>query len=140
MTSSTSTRRRRRDSDTLEARIPPAPRVRELPTYYGKNIQEAQDFLSGAERRFRLDRGYYYPDDTSKIDYCILAFESKPYQQWSVYKEDIGGPGHTTWEQFKTHLFDSICDIKNRQLSAAVAYEKARQEKEQTTDDFAAEL
>ena len=131
-------RRRRRESDTQEQR--PPPRLRDLPAYHGKDIQEAQDFISGAERRFRLDRGYYYPDDTSKIDYCVLAFESKPYRQWSVFEEDAGGPGHTTWEQFKTHLFDSICDTKNRQLSAAVAYEEAYQRDGQTTDDFAAEL
>ena len=66
-------RRRRRDSDTLEPRRPP-PRMPELPAYYAKDIQEAQDFISKAERRFRLDRGYYHPDDTSKIDYYVLAF------------------------------------------------------------------
>ena len=81
MTLSTSTQRRRRESDTPEARILLAPRVRELPTYYGKNIQEAQDFLSGAERRFRLDRGYYYLDNTLKFDYYVLVFKSKPYRQ-----------------------------------------------------------
>jgi hypothetical protein len=129
--------RRRRESDTQEQR--PPPRLRELPAYYGRDIQEAQDFLSGAERRFRLDRGYYYPDDMSKIDYYVLAFESKPYRQWSIFEEDAG-VGNTTWEQFKAHLFDSICDTKNRQLSAIMAYEKARQQDGQTTDDFAAEL
>ena len=130
-------RRRRRESD--QEPIRPPPRMPELPAYLGKDIQEAQDFISKAERRFRLDRGYYHPDDTSKIDYCVLAFESKPYRQWSVFEADTG-VGNTTWDQFKAHLFDSICDTTNRQLSAAVAYEKARQREDQTTDDFAAEL
>jgi hypothetical protein len=108
-------RRRRRESDSQDQRsLPPPPRMRELPAYHGRDIQEAQDFISGAERRFRLDRGYYYPDDTSKIDYYVLAFESKPYRQWSVFEEDARGPRHTTWEQFKAHLFDSICDTSNR--------------------------
>jgi hypothetical protein len=137
--------RRRRESDSQEQRLPlppppPPPRMRELPAYYGKDIQEAQDFISGAERRFRLDRGYYYADDTSKIDYCVLAFEAKPYRQWCVFEEDAGGPGHTTWEQFKAHLFESICDKENRLLGAAEAYERAYQGASQTTDDFAAEL
>jgi hypothetical protein len=131
--------RRRRDSDEPERR-PPPPRIRELLSYYGKDIQEAQDFISGAERRFRLDGGYYYPDDTSKIDYCVLAFETKPYRQWSVYEEDAGGPGHTIWGQFKEYLFDSICDTANRQLSASVQYHNAEQAEGQTADDFAAEL
>jgi hypothetical protein len=72
-------RRCRRESDQELRPLPP--RMRELPAYHGKDIQEVQDFISGAERRFRLDRGYYYPDNTSKIDYCILVFESKPYRQ-----------------------------------------------------------
>jgi hypothetical protein len=119
-------RRRRRESDLQELRPLPL-RMRELPAYYGKDIQEAQDFISGAERRFRLDRGYYYPDDTSKIDYCVLAFESKPYCQWSVFEEDAGGPGYTIWEQFKAYLFESICDIDNRQMSAMESYKNAYQ-------------
>jgi hypothetical protein len=106
---SSSGQRRRRESDTQERPLPP--RIRELLAYYSRDIQEAQDFISGAERPFRLDRGYYYLDDTSKIDYYILAFKTKPYRLWSVFKEDAGGPGHTTWEEFKTHLFESICDI-----------------------------
>jgi len=130
-------RRRRRESD--QEPIRPPPRMPELLAYFGKDIQEAQDFISKAERRFRLDRGYYHPDDTSKIDYCVLAFESKPYRQWSVFEADTG-VGNTTWDQFKAHLFDSICDTTNRQLNAAVAYEKARQGEDQTTDDFTAEL
>jgi hypothetical protein len=131
-------RRRRRESDSQAIR--PPPRMPELPAYYAKNIQEAQDFISKAECRFCLDRGYYHPDDTSKINYCVLAFQTKPYRQWSVFEEDARGPRNTTWEQFKAHLFNSICDTTNRQLGAAVAYEKARQGEGQTTDDFAAEL
>jgi len=88
-------RRRRRESDSQVIR--PLPRMPELPAYYAKDIQEAQDFISKAERRFRLDRGYYHPDDTSKIDYCVLVFESKPYRQWSVFEADTG-VGNTTWD------------------------------------------
>jgi hypothetical protein len=130
-------RRRRRDSDSEQR---PPPRIPELPAYFGNDIQEAQDFISKAERRFRLDRGYYHPDDTSKIDYCVLVFEQKPYRKWSVFEEDAGGPGNTTWEQFKAHLFDSICDTENRQMSAIMAHHRACQQEGQTADDFAAEL
>ncbi|PMD47752.1 hypothetical protein L207DRAFT_576513 [Hyaloscypha variabilis F] len=111
----------------------------QLPAYYAKDIQEAQDFISKVERRFRLDRGYYHPDDTSKIDYYVLVFESKPYRQWSIFEADTR-VGNTTWDQFKAHLFDSIYDTTNRQLSATIAYKKARQREDQTIDDFAAEL
>jgi hypothetical protein len=118
--------RRRRASDSQEQRaLLPPPRMRELLAYHSKDIQEAQDFISGAERRFRLDRGYYYPDNTSKINYCVLVFESKPYHQWSVFEEDTGGPGHTIWEQFKAYLFESICNIDNRQMSAMESYKNA---------------
>jgi hypothetical protein len=72
--------------------------MRELLAYYSRDIQEAQDFISGAERRFRLNWGYYYPDNTSKIDYYVLAFETKPYRRWYIFKEDARGPGYTTWE------------------------------------------
>ena len=88
--------RRPREDDTQERPLPLPPRIRELLAYYGRDIQEAQDFLSGAKRRFRLNRGYYYPDNTYKIDYYILAFKTKLYRQWYVFKEDARGPGHTT--------------------------------------------
>jgi hypothetical protein len=52
--------------------------VRDLPTYYRRTIEEAQAFISGVERRFRLDRGYYYGSDQEKIDFCILAFVEYP--------------------------------------------------------------
>ena len=116
------------------------PRLRDLPIYYGRDIQEAQSFLAGAEQRFCLNKGYYYPDDTSKIDFCVLAFNTKPERQWQIFKEDAGGPGNTTWAQFKEHVFELICDTENRRTSALVSLTDAFQKEGQTVDDFAAEL
>jgi hypothetical protein len=67
-------------------RMPP-PEVRDLPTYYGRTIEEAQAFISGAERRFWLDRGYYYGSDQEKIDFCVLAFAEYPKRLWTSYEK-----------------------------------------------------
>jgi hypothetical protein len=66
---------------------PSPPQVRDLPTYYGRTIEEAQAFISGAERRFRLDRGYYYGSDQEKINFCILAFAEYPERLWTSYEK-----------------------------------------------------
>ena len=129
----------RQPDDTLPSRAQPAPKIPKMPPYKGKNIQEAQTFIAGAERRFRQDNGYYYGTDQAKIDFCVLAFETKPERSWTQYESDAG-VGNTTWEEFKDFLFDSIIDKDNRILSAANKYEVARQRDGQSVDDFATYL
>jgi hypothetical protein len=47
--------------------------------------KKPKDFISGAERRFRLDRGYYYPDDTWAI-YRPTAQEGNTIKRCSLFK------------------------------------------------------
>ncbi len=129
----------RQPYDAPPSRIRPAPKIPKMPPYKGKNIQEAQTFIAGAERRFRQDNGYYYETDQAKIDFCVLAFETKPERSWTQYESEVG-VGNTTWEEFKDFLFDSIIDKDNRILSAANRYEGARQRDGQSVDDFATYL
>lgn len=77
-----------------------APKFRDLPAYNGKTLREAQTFLDGAERRFRIDAGLQYRDDQSKINYCVLAFGTAPAAKWERY-ERRRGVGTTTWGQFR---------------------------------------
>src|SRR6266536_4308632 len=53
-------------------------KFRDLPTYHGKSIKEAQGFIARAEHRFRINQGYRFPTDTAKIDYSVLAFGTQP--------------------------------------------------------------
>jgi hypothetical protein len=129
--------KRQRDEEEEERRPPPPPHVRELPTYYGRSIEEAQAFIAGAERRFRVDGGYYYDTDEKRIDYCVLAFAEGPERIWSAYEET---EGPITWDQFKEHLLDSIRDPISRRFGAAREYEVIRQEVGQKVDDFAQSL
>ena len=128
-------KRQRDDEEEEERRLPP--RVRELPTYYGRSIEEAQAFIAGAERRFRIDGGYYYDTDERRIDYCVLAFAQGPERVWSTYEET---EGPITWVQFKKHLLDSIRDPISRRFSATKEYKAIRQEVGQKVDDFTRSL
>ena len=135
----TQCQKRRRDDEEEERRLlpPPPPHIRKLPTYYGRSIEEAQAFIAGAERRFRIDGGYYYDTDEKRIDYCVLAFAEGPERVWSAYEET---EGPVTWDQFKEHLLDSIRDPVSRRFGAVREYEAIRQEVGQKVDDFARSL
>lgn len=116
-----------------------APKFRDLPVYNGKTLREAQTFLDGAERRFRIDAGLRYRGDQSRIDYCVLAFGTAPAAKWERY-ERRRGVGTTTWEQFKEWMKDSIVDPANRAFDAVTSYNEARQRDGQSSEDFAAYL
>ncbi|KFY17373.1 hypothetical protein V491_05014, partial [Pseudogymnoascus sp. VKM F-3775] len=116
-----------------------APKFRDLPVYNGKTLREAQTFLDGAERRFRIDAGVRYKDDQSKIDYCVLAFGTAPAAKWERY-ERRRGIGATTWDQFREWIKDSIVDPANRAFDAVTSYNDARQRDRQSSEDFAAYL
>jgi hypothetical protein len=115
------------------------PKIRDLPVYAGKSLQDAQAFIAGAERRFRVDNGYHYPTDTSKIDACVLAFGKGPAAKWESYERRVGVT-KISWEEFKDWIMDAIQDRTNRAYTAASLYGEARQEVGQTTDDFASYL
>lgn len=116
-----------------------APKFRDLPVYNGKTLREAQTFLDGAERRFRIDAGQRYRDDQARIDYCVLAFGTAPAAKWERY-ERRQGIGMTTWAQFKEWMRDSIVDPANRAFDAVTSYNEARQRDGQSSEDFAAYL
>jgi len=111
-------------TDYIPVQQRPVPKMRDLPIYKGKSVQEAQAFIAGAERRFRQDKGYLYNTDTEKIDACVLAFDTMPEQRWAGYEEEVG-VGNTTWEEFKEFLLESIKDKDNRLLDATNKYEAA---------------
>lgn len=116
-----------------------APKFRDLPTYYGKDLKEAQGFVHGAERRFRIDNGTRYRSDQDRIDYCVLAFGPGPAAKWERH-EQRQGLGNTTWQQFTTWMKDDIADPTNREFEAATRYHDARQGERQSAEDLAAYL
>lgn len=115
------------------------PKIRDLPVYSARNLQEAQGFIAGAERRFRVDDGYHYSNDTARIDACVLAFDKGPAAKWESFERRVG-IDKITWEQFKEWIMDGIQDKANRSYGAATQYVRARQRSGQSTDDFAAYL
>ncbi|ELR07752.1 hypothetical protein GMDG_00375 [Pseudogymnoascus destructans 20631-21] len=72
-----------------------APKFRDLATFQGKSLREAQVFAAGADHRFRIDAGSQYPTDQNKIDYCVLAFGPAPAAKWERH-ERREGLGNTT--------------------------------------------
>ncbi|ELR09211.1 hypothetical protein GMDG_03785 [Pseudogymnoascus destructans 20631-21] len=116
-----------------------APRFRDLPIFRGKNLREAQSFVAGADRRFRIDDGLQYATDQNKIDYCVLAFGPGPAAKWERY-ERREGLGSTTWGKFKEWMMDSILDPSNRVFDTIMSYNAAKQGETQSAEDFAAYL
>jgi len=117
----------------------PRPRLKDLPTYREKGLKDAQLFIYGAERRFRVDAGYYYPTDQDKIDCCVLAFDKGPAAKWERYEQRYG-IDNITWKDFTKWIYDTIQDPINREFNAVIEYEEARQRFGQSTDDFASYL
>ena len=115
------------------------PKICELPVYAARSLQDAQAFIAGAERQFRVDNRYHYPDDTAKIDACVLAFDKGPAAKWESYERRVGIQ-NVTWDQFKEWIMDGIQDKANRAFSAASQYERAWQRIGQSADDFASYL
>jgi len=149
-TSLTQLGRRRRRSDADGSDTEPIrsrrkrPRMRDLPEYKGESIEEAQAFIAGAERRFRQDAGYTLPTDEDKIDFYVLAFDTKPERIWNAYEKERKRKrqqqGDITWDEFTAWLLDTIRDPVSRQLEAWNAYEEICQGASETVDDFARRL
>ncbi|ELR07081.1 hypothetical protein GMDG_08258, partial [Pseudogymnoascus destructans 20631-21] len=116
-----------------------APKFRDLATFQGKSLREAQVFAAGADRRFRIDARSQYPTDQNKIDYCVLAFGPTPAAKWERH-ERREGLGNTTWAEFKEWIMDSIIDPSNRTFDAITSYNEAKQGETQSAEDFAAHL
>lgn len=70
-------------------------KIKDLDTYHGKSLREAQTFILNAERRFRIDRGRQFRTDANKVDYCVLAFRRDPTRKWNAY-ESRAGPERTS--------------------------------------------
>jgi len=117
--------------------------MRDLPLYKGESIEEAQAFIAGAERRFRQDAGHTLPTDEDKIDFCVLAFDTKPERTWNAYEKELKRKRRViAWDEFTTWLLDTIRDPISRQLEAWNAYEDIYQAdknggENETVDDFA---
>lgn len=115
------------------------PRFQNLPVFQGKSLREAQAFVAGADRRFRIDAGSQYATNQNKIDYCALAFGPGPAAKWERH-ERREGLGNTTWKEFKEWMMDSIIDPSNRTFDAITSYNTAKQGETQSAEDFAAYL
>ena len=85
-------------------------------------IQEAQAFISNAERCFTQAEKFYHNYDQRKIDDCIATFEIEPEWKWADYEDSVG-VGNTTWEEFKEYLLESITNKDNHILNISARYE-----------------
>jgi hypothetical protein len=63
-----------------------APKTRELPTYKGKSIKEAQDFFYQAELKWCKDGGITWAIDIAKVIYYTSCFEGIARNIWK-YRE-----------------------------------------------------
>ena len=67
-----------------------APKTRELPTYKGKNIKEAQDFFYQAELKWREDGDITWDTDAAKVTHGVSCFEGIPRDVWKRRERSIG--------------------------------------------------
>jgi hypothetical protein len=87
-------------------------KTRELPTYKGKSIKEAQDFFYQVELKWYKDGRITWTIDVVKVIYCISCFEDIARDIWK-YKERSVGVNSTDWETFIEFIKDSILDPEN---------------------------
>lgn len=116
-----------------------APKTRELPTYKGRNIKEAQDFFYQAELKWREDNDITWRDDAAKVTHCVSCFEGIARDIWKR-KERRAGVNNTTWEEFVEFMKDAISDPENRNLDALTKHDEARQRENQSVQSFVSYL
>jgi hypothetical protein len=116
-----------------------APKTRELPTYKGRNIKEAQDFFYQAELKWREDNDITWPTDATKVTHCASCFEGIARDIWKR-KERTVGVDNTSWEDFVEFMKNSISDPENRNLDAIGRLDKAQQRPNQSVQSFVSYL
>ena len=67
-----------------------APKTRELPTYKGKSIKEAQDFFYQAELKWREDGGITWATDIAKVTHYASCFEGIARDIWKHREQSVG--------------------------------------------------
>ena len=67
-----------------------APKTRELPTYKGKSIKEAQDFFYQAELKWYKDGRITWTIDIVKVIYYTSCFEDIARDIWKYRKRSVG--------------------------------------------------
>jgi hypothetical protein len=81
-TTTTATTQRTPVVHTVTHPIRRAPKTRELPTYKGKSIKEAQDFFYQAELKWREDGDITWTTDAAKVTHCASCFEGVARDIW----------------------------------------------------------
>lgn len=115
------------------------PKTRELRTYRGKSLREADNFFYDAELKWKEDQGYTWRSDDAKITHCVSAFEGLPKEMWRR-KEKSGGTRGFTWNEFVQFMKDSIMDPVNRTTSAVEELDRCQQREDQTVQQFVSYL
>jgi Zinc knuckle len=116
-----------------------APKTRELPTYKGKNIKEAQDFFYQAELKWREDGDITWDTDAAKVTHCVSCFEGIARDVWKR-RERMVGVDNTSWEDFVEFMKNAISDPGNRNLDAITKHEEAQQRPHQSVQSFVSYL
>jgi hypothetical protein len=71
-----------------------ASKTRELPTYKGKSIKEAQDFFYQMELKWRKDGGITWATDAAKVTHYTSCFKGIARDIWK-YRERLVGVNTT---------------------------------------------
>ena len=116
-----------------------APKTRELPTYKGKSIKEAQDFFYQAELKWREDGGITWATDAAKVTHCASCFEGIARDIWKRRERSVG-VNTTDWETFVEFMKDSILDPENRSNDALAKFKDAKQRPGQSVQSFVSYL
>jgi hypothetical protein len=116
-----------------------APKTRELSTYKGKTIKEAQDFFYQAELKWREDGDVTWDTDAAKVTHCVSCFEGIARDIWKR-KERSVGVDNTSWEDFVEFMKNAISDPENREIDASTRYREAVQRPNQSVQSFVSYL
>jgi hypothetical protein len=104
-----------------------APKTRELPTYKGKSIKEAQDFFYQVELKWYKDGRITWTTDVVKVIYYTSYFEDIARDIWKYRKQSVD-INSTDWETFIEFIKDSILDPENRSNNALAKFKDTKQQ------------
>ena len=110
----------------------------DIPTFYGKDLQDAKLFIYRLELAFLNNPAQYLSDSeriTQGLTWLKGDAEAKAMRVWDASAIATG-----TWLDFREFIMNTVTDPANRELSLMLRYERATQSADQSVATFASLL
>ncbi|QSS61931.1 hypothetical protein I7I51_04108 [Histoplasma capsulatum] len=129
-------------ANTFTSTLVPQRKIRlpDPPAYYGNSLHEYNTFIRALERRYELNPGQY-ATDRIKVIYASSWLRKTVETTWATKEKELGRLNQPfSWDGFKEFLHNDLEDIHTRGFTAAIRFEKLKQQPGQSVQQFASKF